>query len=62
MFTATPDQVQLGFSILVIVLLLHVFLGACAYSIMLDGSSAWMQDRVGPIGSAQGLHSRSPTG
>ncbi len=49
MFTATPDQVQLVFSILVIAVLLHVFLGACAYSIMLERKlSAWMQDRVGP--------------
>lgn len=49
MFTATPDQVQIGFSILTIVLMLHVFLGACAYSIMLERKlSAWMQDRVGP--------------
>ncbi|MDA1026362.1 MAG: NADH-quinone oxidoreductase subunit H [Planctomycetota bacterium] len=49
MFTATPDQVQLVFSIIVIAVLLHVFLGACAYSIMLERKlSAWMQDRVGP--------------
>jgi NADH-quinone oxidoreductase subunit H len=49
MFTATPDQVQIVFSILVIAVLLHVFLGACAYSIMLERKlSAWMQDRVGP--------------
>ena len=48
-FTATPDQVQIAFSIISIVALLHIFLGACAHSIMLERKlSAWMQDRVGP--------------
>ena len=64
MFTATPDQVQIGFSILTIVLMLHVFLGACAYSIMLERKlSAWMRiawDRT--AWARRGCSSRSPMG
>ena len=48
-FTASPEAVQVVFSIVLIAILLAVFLGACAYSILLERKlSAWMQDRVGP--------------
>ena len=47
--TLSPETVQVLFSIVLILVMLHVFLGACAYSILLERKlSAWMQDRVGP--------------
>lgn len=50
MFGLTTDQIaQLVTSVIVIVVMLHVILGGCAYAIMLERKlSAWMQDRVGP--------------
>ncbi|MGI9014711.1 MAG: NADH-quinone oxidoreductase subunit NuoH [Phycisphaerales bacterium] len=40
---------QLVTSVIVILLILHMMLGACAYLIMLERKlSAWIQDRVGP--------------
>ncbi len=46
---STPQIAQLVTSAIVIVLMLHVILGACAYAIWLERKlSAWMQDRVGP--------------
>ncbi|MFO0961662.1 MAG: NADH-quinone oxidoreductase subunit NuoH [Phycisphaerales bacterium] len=48
-FPAGTPIAQLVTSVLVVVLALHVILGACAYSIWLERRlSAWMQDRVGP--------------
>jgi NADH-quinone oxidoreductase subunit H len=45
----TPNEVQVIASVVVVVVLLHLFLGGCAYSILLERKlSAWMQDRVGP--------------
>lgn len=40
---------QLIANVIVIVVMLHVLLGGCAYAVMLERKlSAWMQDRVGP--------------
>ena len=48
-FTVSPETFQVFFSIVLILVMLHIFLGACAYSILLERKlSAWMQDRVGP--------------
>jgi NADH-quinone oxidoreductase subunit H len=48
-FTVSPDVVQTVVSVILIAVMLGVFLGACAYSILLERKlSAWMQDRVGP--------------
>ena len=48
-FSASPELVQVIFSIIFVAVMLQVFLGACAYSILLERKlSAWMQDRVGP--------------
>jgi NADH-quinone oxidoreductase subunit H len=45
----SPTEVQVIVSIVVLVVLLHMILGGCAYSILLERKlSAWMQDRVGP--------------
>ena len=45
----SPNEVQVIASLVVVVVLLHLFLGGCAYSILLERKlSAWMQDRVGP--------------
>ncbi|MFM7809494.1 MAG: complex I subunit 1/NuoH family protein, partial [Planctomycetota bacterium] len=45
----TPAFCQIVTGMLVIVVMLHVILGGCAYGIMLERKlSAWMQDRVGP--------------
>ena len=47
--TLSPSEVQIIVSIVVVVAMLHLILGGCAYSIMLERKlSAWMQDRVGP--------------
>ncbi|MDG2029577.1 MAG: NADH-quinone oxidoreductase subunit NuoH [Phycisphaerales bacterium] len=47
--TLSPSEVQIIVSIIVVVVMLHLILGGCAYSIMLERKlSAWMQDRVGP--------------
>ncbi len=40
---------QLIANVIVIILMVHVLLGGCAYGVMLERKlSAWMQDRVGP--------------
>jgi NADH-quinone oxidoreductase subunit H len=45
----TPDVVQLLVNVGLIVAMVHVILGGCAYAIMLERKlSAWMQDRLGP--------------
>jgi NADH-quinone oxidoreductase subunit H len=45
----TPAFCQIVTGMLVILVMLHVILGGCAYGIMLERKlSAWMQDRVGP--------------
>lgn len=47
--TLSPSAVQIVMSIVVLVVVLHMMLGGCAYSILLERKlSAWMQDRVGP--------------
>ena len=47
--TLSPSEVQIIVSISVVVVMLHLILSGCAYSIMLERKlSAWMQDRVGP--------------
>ena len=47
--TLSPSEVQIIVSIIVVVVMLHLILSGCAYSIMLERKlSAWMQDRVGP--------------
>ncbi len=48
-YSASPELVQVIFSIIFCAVMLQVLLGACAYSILLERKlSAWMQDRVGP--------------
>ena len=45
----TPAFCQFVTGMLVILIMLHVILGGCAYGILLERKlSAWMQDRVGP--------------
>ncbi len=45
----TPAFCQFVTGVVVIVIMLHVILGGCAYGIMLERKlSSWMQDRVGP--------------
>ncbi|MSR29539.1 MAG: NADH-quinone oxidoreductase subunit NuoH [Phycisphaerales bacterium] len=40
---------QLVVNVIVIVVMVHVLLGGCAYGVMLERKlSAWMQDRIGP--------------
>ena len=47
--TLSPSEVQIIVSIIVVVVMLHLILGGCAWSIMLERKlSAWMPDRVGP--------------
>ena len=46
---ALPQTMQIIVGLIVIVIMLHVILIGCAYSIMLERKlSSWMQDRVGP--------------
>ncbi len=45
----TAQIAQIVTSVIVIFTMLNVFLGGCAYAIMLERKlSAWMQDRIGP--------------
>ncbi len=44
-----PSTVQALVGVLLVVVMLHLILGGCAYGVMLERKlSAWMQDRVGP--------------
>lgn len=44
-----PSMVQALVGVLLVVVMLHVILGGCAYGVMLERKlSSWMQDRVGP--------------
>ncbi len=45
----SPETVQLAVNAGIILLMVHVILGGCAYAILLERKlSAWMQDRIGP--------------
>ena len=45
----TPEVFQLIVNVALIVAMVHIILGGCAYAIMLERKlSAWMQDRLGP--------------
>ena len=44
-----PSTAQALVGVLLVVAMLHVILGGCAYGVMLERKlSSWMQDRVGP--------------